>query len=49
MVLGTNNGDVLGDPYFGINIKRYIFSMSYNREELTSLVKMAILPNIDYD
>ncbi|WQJ53732.1 MAG: hypothetical protein [Wendovervirus sonii] len=49
MILGTNKGDVLGSPYFGLNIKRYIFSMSYNREELNSLIKMAILPNIDYD
>jgi hypothetical protein len=30
MILGTNNGDVLGDPYFGINIKKYIFSMGYD-------------------
>jgi len=32
MILGTNPGDVLGSPYLGINVKRYVFSMSYNRE-----------------
>lgn len=49
MILGTNPGDVLGSPYLGINVKRYVFSMSYNREQLNSLVKQAVLSNIDYD
>ena len=49
MVLGTAPGDVLGAPYFGTNIKRYIFNMSYNQEEISEIVKTTILSNISYD
>lgn len=49
MILGTNNGDVLGDPYFGVNIKKYIFSMGYDQKELNDLVTVAIIGNINYD
>lgn len=38
MVLGTNPGDVIGSPYFGLNIKRYLFNLSYNQEEINTLV-----------
>jgi hypothetical protein len=30
MILGTKPGDVLGAPYFGVNIKKYLFNLSYN-------------------
>jgi len=49
MILGTSYGDVLGAPYFGANIKKYIFNLSYNQEEITELVKTTILSNISYD
>lgn len=49
MVLGTNTGDVLGSPYFGVDIKRYIFSMSYNEEELNQMITDGITSCIDYN
>lgn len=49
MVLGTEKGDVLGDYYFGLNLKKYIFSMGYNKEELETLITSSILENIAYD
>jgi len=49
MILGTMNGDVLGNPYFGADIKQYLFNLSYNQEEITELVKTTILSNISYD
>ena len=49
MILGTSYGDVLGAPYFGANIKKYIFNLSYNQEEISEFVKQAILTNISYD
>lgn len=49
MVLGTNPGDVLAEPYFGLNLKKYIFSLSYNQSEINQIVQTAILNNICYD
>lgn len=49
MILGTKYGDVLGEPFFGLDLNKYIFSMSYNQQEINQIVKDAILPNIVYD
>lgn len=49
MILGTAPGDVLGAPYFGANIKKYLFNLSYNQQEITNFVTNIILTNIDYD
>ena len=49
MVLGTEPGDVLGSPYFGADIKKYIFNLSYNQEEINAFVTQAILNSVDYD
>lgn len=49
MVLGTTPGDVLGAPYFGANIKKYLFNLSYNQEEINKIVSETILNNISYD
>lgn len=49
MVLGTQPGDILAEPYFGLNLKKYIFSLSYNQTEINQIVKNAILNNISYD
>ena len=49
MVLGTTRGDVLGSPTFGVNIKQYLFNMSYNKEEIEKLVTSAIVSSIKYD
>ena len=37
VILGTNRGDVLGDFSFGTDIKKYIFSMDFNVDEMTIL------------
>ena len=49
MILGTAPSDVLGAPYFGANIKKYLFNLSYNQQEITNFVTNIILTNIDYD
>ena len=49
MILGTAPCDVLGAPYFGANIKKYLFNLSYNQQEITNFVTNIILTNIDYD
>ena len=49
MILGTTPGDVLGAPYFGANIKKYLFNLSYNQEEINKIITETILTNIDYD
>ena len=49
MILGTASCDVLGAPYFGANIKKYLFNLSYNQQEITNFVTNIILTNIDYD
>lgn len=49
MVLGTMRGDVLGDPTFGVNIKQYLFNMSYNKEEIEKMITTAIISSISYD
>ena len=49
MILGTTQGDVLGQPYFGSNIKRYVFSLSYNQQEVSQYIMDTIVNNIEYD
>ena len=49
MILGTAPCDGLGAPYFGANIKKYLFNLSYNQQEITNFVTNIILTNIDYD
>ena len=49
MILGTKRGDVLGEPYFGLDLNRYIFSMDYNQDEINQIVQDAIIPNLLYD
>lgn len=49
MILGTANGDVLGDFYFGVNVKKFLFSFGYNKQELIDILKTAVLTNISYD
>ena len=38
--LGTRKGEVLGDPFFGINLEDYIFDMGVDKDEIESDVKM---------
>ena len=49
MILGTKPGDVLGAPYFGLNIKKYLFNLSYSQEEMTKIIREGILSSIQYD
>lgn len=49
MILGTSYGDILGQPYFGANIKKYIFSLSYNQKEISQFIADTIMNNISYD
>lgn len=49
MVLGTKPGDIIGEPYFGVDINKYLFSMSYSQDEITQIIQNGILSNIEYD
>ncbi len=49
MILGTKPGDVLGAPYFGVNIKKYLFNLSYSQAEMTKIIREGILSSIQYD
>lgn len=49
MILGTSYGDILGQPYFGTNIKKYIFSLSYDQKEISQFISDTIMNNIAYD
>lgn len=39
MILGTRPTEVLGSPYFGINLKQYLFNYSFD----TNTVRQAII------
>lgn len=49
VILGTNRGDVLGDFSFGTDIKKYIFSMDFNVDEIQDYIQGQIIQfgNID--
>ena len=49
VILGTNRGDVLGDFSFGTDIKKYIFSMDFNVNEIQDYIQGQIIQfgNID--
>ena len=52
VVLGTKPGEVLGNPMFGCDLEKYLFSMNYNKEEILQMINyeiflMFILMKID--
>lgn len=49
MVLGTSRGEVLGNPEFGADIKQYLFSLSYDQNEIREIIKSIITTAISYD
>ena len=49
MILGTKPGDVLGDITFGLDISQYLFSMSYDKDQMKEMVTQAILQRLYYD
>lgn len=49
MILGTRRGDILGACDFGVDLKQYLFSMNFNKEELDNIIQESVLPYISYD
>jgi hypothetical protein len=49
VILGTNKGDVLGDFGFGCDIKKYIFSMDVNVDEIQDYIQLQILKYANID
>lgn len=49
MVLGTKPGDVLGSPFFGIDIEKYLFRLNYNKDEIIDVINTELAMNINYD
>lgn len=43
MILGTRPTEVLGSPFFGINLKQYLFNYSFD----TDTVRMAIIDHFN--
>lgn len=42
VILGTRPGEVLGDYSFGIKLEDYVFSMTFDKDELRNLIIQAI-------
>lgn len=49
VILGTKNGEVLGDPNFGCDLSDYVFQYGVRKEEILSQVKAQILQYLYYD
>ena len=49
VVLGTKPGEVLGNPLFGVDLEKYIFSMDYNKEEMLQMINQEITTNVYYN
>lgn len=49
VVLGTKPGEVLGNPMFGCDLEKYLFSMNYNKEEILQMINYEIFSNVYYD
>lgn len=49
VILGTNKGDVLGDFGFGCDIKKYIFSMDMDTDELQDYIETQIMQYANID
>lgn len=49
IVLGTKPGEVLGNPMFGIDLEKYLFTMGYNKDEIVELINTEIQQSIYYN
>lgn len=49
IVLGTKPGEVLGNPMFGIDLEKYLFTMNFNKDEIVELVNTEIQQSIYYN
>lgn len=48
MILGTENGQVLGDYNFGVNLKKLIFQTSFPQDKIENLIQEQISQYINY-
>ena len=48
-ILGTKPGDVLGSPYFGVNLEDYLFKLNYNKDEMIQMLNTEIFSNVYYN
>lgn len=49
VVIGTKPGEVLGNPMFGVDLEKYLFTMGYNKDEIIEMINSEIRENIYYD
>ncbi len=49
IVLGTKPGEVFGNPMFGIDLEKYLFTMDYNKDEIVELINTEIQQSIYYN
>ena len=48
MILGTENGQVLGDYNFGVNLKNLVFQTSFPQEKIEEMIREQIKQYIEY-
>lgn len=49
MILGTENGQVLGDYNFGVNLKKLVFQTSFPKEKIEQSIREQIRQYIEYN
>lgn len=49
MILGTENGQVLGDFDFGVNLKKLVFQTTFPKEKIEQLIRDQIEQYIEYN
>ena len=49
VILGTKNGEVLGDPNFGVDIEQYVFSYGSKKKDIIRDIKNQINMYLYYD
>lgn len=47
VILGTEKGDVLGSPNFGVNLEDYIFKTKFNSTKICSIINEQLNMYID--
>lgn len=49
VILGTKPGEVLGSPYFGIDLQRELFTMDFNEGEMLLRVNTILAQYVRFD
>jgi len=49
VILGTKNGEVLGDPNFGVDLEQYVFSYGSKKKDIIRDIKNQINMYLYYD